>query len=189
MSSPSNRFVSSTHPLNQTHGSKGPVSNRFFSYPLRKQLGAGLCVVLLASCGTQEKEGGLCTVTLNKESSSETLNDMRKVAFRGDLSAECKELYTNQSGRAGVKVSVTSPKSPGSYLSSLQAGDRSFAFGSNFSLAQGSSETLFSSDTLKSWAFPWPDKPGTMSLVVLVPLTLEEKDWPTAASVELKAGN
>jgi hypothetical protein len=160
--------------------------NTFFRGRFR--IGATALIFVLASCGTQEKEGGVCTINLKKESSSETQNDLRKVVFRGEFSSECKDLYTNQSGRAAIKLNVTSDKSPGSYLSSLQAGDRTFAFGSNYSLTQGSAESKFSSDTLKTWALPWPDKPGTAALTVLVPLTSEEKLWPTAVSLELKAG-
>jgi hypothetical protein len=160
-------------PVGKQKRSRGTRATRAFA----GSVAAGL--VLLVSCGTPEKTQSSCAIDLPRDSKFTEDSGKKKVLYRGSFSNECKEVYENQSGKGKFKLNVTSPKLVGGKVTLVQAGERTFSFADGLSLEEGSVETRFGSDTLKQWAFPWVDKPGTAVVTVVAPADAAEADFPT----------
>ena len=141
----------------------------------------------VAACGAEDAKNKSCILSYEKASEVASGEANLELTYRATMSNECKSVYSENSGRSTITLAITSKGSEGAYALGLKVGERSFALGDKYSLKEGNLQTSFSSDTLKDWAFPWVDSPGTASVTVIVPKAADKATWPTAVTTEFAA--
>jgi hypothetical protein len=158
----------------------------FPSLRLPLLLGAA-ALVTLAACGEGDKKSKACVLTYDKESETFQGESKLVVTYRSVMTSECKAVYSENSGRSNVSLAITAKGGEGMYVDALKVGDKSFAFGEKYSLANGNFQRSFSSDLADSWAFPWVDQPSTASVTVVMARDEDKANWPTVVTTEFAA--
>jgi hypothetical protein len=143
--------------------------------------------LVVASCGKEETKSESCILSYAKVSSGSASEEKTQITYRASMSNECKDVFSKNSGRAKVTLDITSKGAEGMYVEKLTIGERSFDFGSKYSLANATLSSSFTSDTLATWKFPWSDSPGSGSVTIIALKTTEEDKWPTVVNTTIEA--
>lgn len=142
---------------------------------------------VLSACGEGDKKNTACVLTYEKESEAAQGESKIVVTYRSIMTSECKDVYSKNAGRSKITLAIMAKGGEGMYVGEMKVGDKSFAFGEQFSLANGNFQRSFSSDLAQAWAFPWVDQPATASVTVVMARDEDKANWPTAVTTEFRA--
>jgi hypothetical protein len=137
---------------------------------------------LALGCGSENKLKK-CEAKLLKTGSS-VLPEGVEVSYKGNFSSDCNEIFTKTTS-SNFSVSYAGQPTGGAYLKNLSVGQRTKAFGSNYSLETGTIRSEFRGEEYQDWKLPWADKPALAQLTIQLPTGTTEENLTAQADFEI----